>query len=592
MGVEQLLVGVRETAGDREAQDGLRLALRDPSLQLVLWRPDGEGYVDVDGRPFTLPASGEARVATLIESEIHGKLAAIVHDRAVLADPELLHSVAAAARLALQRNRLQSELHARLVELERERDFIRNVVNAAPAFFAVVDPEGRVVRFNDALAAVSGIRDDERVRGRLFAKVFVTARDRGEVMRLIAQDVEGRHEHFWVGRDGSDLAVEWSLIPIADEHGRPRLLITGLDVTERSRHQEELARERDFLASIGRATPSLLCVVHSDGTVDRRGVNLAFRTATGVDDAMAVGHRFWDLVVPPEQVETVRHAFMAAVKGGLETRHETPWQAVNGRELTVEWWTSSLASYRPGHYLICGTDVTERRRSEDELRRSRTRLVEASDAERLRLERNLHDGAQQRLVAMSLTLRLAEAGLDDPTRARPLLAEAREELSLALQDLRELARGIHPGILTERGLGAALRALAKRSTVPVELRLDLDERLPDRVEVCIFYAVSEALANVAKYSQASAAKVHLQREPGGVSVVVADDGVGGADATGGSGLRGLADRVAAIEGLIEVDSVPGYGTAIRVMLPLEMGRTSARDNRSRLLPPLSGSPRE
>jgi signal transduction histidine kinase len=265
---------------------------------------------------------------------------------------------------------------------------------------------------------------------------------------------------------------------------------------------------------------------------------------------------------------------------------------VDGRELTVEWWASSLASYGRDHYLICGTDVTERRRSEDELRRSRTRLVETSDAERLRLERNLHDGAQQRLIAMSLTMRLAEASLDDPTRARPLLAEAREELSLALQELRELARGIHPAILTERGLGVALRALAKRSTVPVELRLDLDERLPARVEVCIFYAVSEALANVAKYSKASAVKVHLRREPAGVSVVVADDGVGGADATCGSGLRGLADRVAAIEGLIEVESVPGHGTSIRVMLPLEMGRTSARDNRSRLLPPLSGSPRE
>ena len=591
MGVEQLLVGVRETAGDREAQDGLRRALRDPSLQLVLWRPEGDGYVDVDGRPVTLPLSGEARVATVIESEIHGKLAALVHDRAVLADPELLDSVAAAARLALQRNRLQNELQARLVELERERDFIRDVVNAAPAFFAVVDPDGRVVRFNDALAAASGIRDDERARGRLFATAFVADRDRGDVARLIASQAEGRHEHHWHAREGNDLVVEWSLIPIADEHGQPRLLITGLDVSERSGHQEELQRERDFLDSVGRATPSLLCVVHADGRVDRRGVNLAFKAATGVDDEMAVGRRFWDLVIPPDHVETVRHAFGAAIRGGLETRYETPWKAVGDREMIVEWWTSSLASYRPGHYLICGTDVTERRRDEDELRRSRTRLVEASDAERRRLERNLHDGAQQRLVAMSLTLRLAEASVDDPPRAQPLLAEAREELSLALQELRELARGIHPAILTERGLGPALRALAKRSTVPVDLRLDLDQRLPARVEECIFYAVSEALANVAKYAQANAAIVHLRRERGGVSVFVADDGVGGADPTCGSGLRGLADRVAAIEGLIDVESTPGHGTAIRVMLPLEIGRTSGRDRRSRLLPPLSASQR-
>lgn len=592
VGVEQLLVGVRETAGDREAQDGLRRALRDPTLQLVLWRSDADAYVDVDGRPFALPASGEARVATVIESELHGRLAAIVHDRAVLADQELLQSVAAAARLALQRNRLQTELHARVTELERERDFIRDVVNAAPAFFAVVDLEGRIVRFNDALAAASGISDDERARTRRFATIFVAAQDRNAVSRLIARQAPGRHEHRWLGRDHGVLVVEWSLTPIADEHGQSRLLITGLDVTERSQHEEELQRERDFLSSVGRATPSLLCVCHADGTVDRRGVNLAFQVATGVDDEMAVGHRFWDLVIAPEHVDTVRGAFLLAVANGLETRYETPWRAAGGGELTVEWWTSSLASYRPGHYLICGKDVTERRRDEDELRRSRKRLVEASDAERRRLERNLHDGAQQRLVSMALTLRLAEASLSEPARAEALLADAREELSLALKELRELARGIHPAILTERGLSAALTALAKRSRVPVELQLDFRERLPAPIEVCIFYAVSEALANVAKYAQASTAIVHLGHDQGHVFVQIADDGVGGADATRGTGLRGLADRVAAIDGLIDVESTPSQGTSIRVMLPLEMGRTRARDSRSRLLPPLGASQRD
>jgi signal transduction histidine kinase len=147
-------------------------------------------------------------------------------------------------------------------------------------------------------------------------------------------------------------------------------------------------------------------------------------------------------------------------------------------------------------------------------------------------------------------------------------------------------------MLTERGLRAALTALAKRSKVPVELRLDFNERLPAPIEVCIFYAVSEALANVAKYAQASSVVVHLGRDRGHVFVLVADDGVGGADPGGGSGLRGLADRVAAIDGLIEVESAPDRGTSIRVMLPLEMGRSSARDSRSRLLPPLSASQRD
>jgi PAS domain S-box-containing protein len=576
VGVEQLLVGVGETATDREAQDGLRIALRDPSLQLVLWREEHHGYVDVEGRPFELPVAGDLRVATFIESEQQGKLAAFVHDRAVLADRELLASVAAAARLALQRNRLQSELHARVVELERERDFIRDVVNATPAFFAVVDPDARIVRFNAALVAACGIPDDERVRGLPFADVFAAARDRRQVASLITRQSQGRHQHSWLSRDDTDLVVEWSVIPIADDHGRPRLLISGLDVTERARHEEELQRERDFLSSVGKATPSLLCVVHADGTVDSRGVNLAFAAATGFDDAKAVGHRFWDLIVSPEHVDSVRAAFNESVASGAEIRRETPWRAVGGGELIVEWWTSSLAAWRTGHYLISGTDVTKRRRDEDELRRSRTRLVEAGDAERRRLERNLHDGAQQHLVSMALTLRLAEAGLGDAVRAGTLLAEASAELALALKELRELARGLHPATLTNHGLGAALEALASRSSVPVDLRLDFDERLPEPIEVCVFYAVSEALANVAKYARATAVTVHLGRGHGHVFVSVADDGVGGAAPERGSGLLGLADRVAALDGSIEITSAPGQGTSICATLPLQSGPATQR----------------
>jgi PAS domain S-box-containing protein len=575
VGVEQLLVDVPETADDREAQDGLRRALGDPTLQLVLWREEhGGGYVDVDGHPFTLPAAGERRVATVIESEQHGRLAAFIHDQSVLAAPELLQSVAAAARLALQRNRLQTELHARLGDLERERDFIADVVNAAPAFFVVVDLDGRIIRFNDALVAASGIEDDGRVRGRSFASVFVAAHDRQMVARLVAERRAGRHEHHWLGRQ-TDLVVEWSMMSISDEHGQQRLLITGLDVSERSRHEAEIQRERDFLSIVGKATPSLLCVVDADGTIDERGVNLAFTTATGIDDATAIGRRFWDLVIPPEHVDAVRRGFMAAVADARETRHETPWRAADGSELIVEWWTSSLATYRPGLYLICGTDITERRRDEDEVRRSRARLVEAGDAERRRLERNLHDGAQQRLVSLSLTLRLAESSLDDPTRARALLAGAGAELSLALGELRELARGLHPAVLTDHGLGPALQALTQRSTVPVELGLDLDERLPEAVEVCIFYAVSESLANVAKYARATRAVVYVELKHDHVSVSIADDGVGGADPRRGSGLRGLADRIAALDGSLDIDSKPGHGTSIQATLPLARMRFTA-----------------
>src|SRR5262249_46025410 len=149
-----------------------------------------------------------------------------VHDAALLEEPELLESVAAATRLAIQRSRLEWELRARLVELERERDFVRDAVNAAPAFFAVLDLEGRIIRFNDALERSSGIVDDDAVRDRPFADVFAGAADRADVQRLIVERAPGRHEHRWVGPGETELVIEWSTIPIEDAQARPRLLLT------------------------------------------------------------------------------------------------------------------------------------------------------------------------------------------------------------------------------------------------------------------------------------------------------------------------------------------------------------------------------
>jgi signal transduction histidine kinase len=213
--------------------------------------------------------------------------------------------------------------------------------------------------------------------------------------------------------------------------------------------------------------------------------------------------------------------------------------------------------------------VTESKEQEAELRASRSRIVEAGDDERRRLERNLHDGAQQRLVSLSLALRLAQARLrDDPDGADQILTAAGEELTHALAELRELARGIHPAVLTDRGLAAALEALAARAPLPVELTADLDERLPGPVEAAAYYVVAEALTNVAKYAEASADEVSAQRHNGRVVVEVADDGVGGADPLLGSGLRGLADRVEALNGELEVESAAGTGTTVRAVIPL------------------------
>jgi PAS domain S-box-containing protein len=227
-------------------------------------------------------------------------------------------------------------------------------------------------------------------------------------------------------------------------------------------------------------------------------------------------------------------------------------------------------------------DVTERRAAEEallrreieaarteELRASRARIVEAADAARRKIERDLHDGAQQRLVSLALDVRVARGRVaKDPGQAVPFLERMGRELQEASAELRELARGIHPAVLTERGLAPAVAALASRAPVPVEVVEVPEARLTARAETTAYFTVAEALTNVAKYAQATHATVRLGCENGTLVVEVRDDGVGGADPGAGSGLSGLADRVGAADGELSVLSPVGEGTLVRAVLPL------------------------
>ena len=205
----------------------------------------------------------------------------------------------------------------------------------------------------------------------------------------------------------------------------------------------------------------------------------------------------------------------------------------------------------------------------EKLAASRARIVEAGDAERRRLERNLHDGAQQRLVSLALQLRMADSRVDDdPLRAHELVAGAQAELSAALDELRELARGIHPAVLTEHGLEPALRSLTERAPVAIEIQGLPSERLPPAIEAAAYYVVAEAITNAVKYASASRVTVQVSPSNGSAVVYVADDGVGGADPARGSGLHGLVDRVEALGGRLQVDSPPDGGTSIRAEIPL------------------------
>jgi signal transduction histidine kinase len=205
----------------------------------------------------------------------------------------------------------------------------------------------------------------------------------------------------------------------------------------------------------------------------------------------------------------------------------------------------------------------------EDLRASRARLVEATDTERRRLERDLHDGAQSRLVAVALKLQLARRRLEPGSAAGPLPDESSAELKASLDELRELARGIHPAVLTDRGLPAALAALADRAPVPVEVDVQAPGPLPPAIETAVYFVVAEALTNVAKYARAGHAAVKVERRDCAIVIEVADDGAGGADPAGGSGLRGLQDRVGALDGRVELDSPPGGGTRLRAEIPAD-----------------------
>jgi PAS domain S-box-containing protein len=288
--------------------------------------------------------------------------------------------------------------------------------------------------------------------------------------------------------------------------------------------------------------------------------------------------------VPPEARPEFEELVASVRSGVTYTGFEGVRRRKDGTSVPVEISAAPIrgAGGEVVGHMVAFVDITERKLQEaelqrlnealreriEELRASRARIVEAGDEARKRLERNLHDGAQQRLVTLALDLRLARARLDvDPAAAGALLDRVGEELLEALAELRELARGIHPAVLTERGLTPALQALTGRAPLRVELDAAVESRLPDAVEAAAYYVVAEALTNVVKYANATCVRVRVARERAGAVIEVADDGVGGAEPGPGSGLRGLADRVEALHGSLAVESPPGLGTRVRAEIP-------------------------
>ena len=317
---------------------------------------------------------------------------------------------------------------------------------------------------------------------------------------------------------------------------------------------------------------ALDCII----TIDQDGRVLEFNPAAeqtfGYNESEAVGRDMGELIVPPALRERHRDGFARCVREGtgrlLDRRIEITGMRKDGSEFPVELTITRIDV--PGAPRFTGfvRDITERRRAEAELRASRTRIVEAADEARRRIERDLHDGAQQRLVNVSLGLRLARAGLaNGGAESAELLDDAMEELTRATHELRELARGIHPAVLTDGGLEPAIAGLVAGSQQRIRIEEMTSERFAPSVESAAYFVVAEALTNVARYADANQASVAVRCQETNVLVEVRDDGRGGADPRHGSGLRGLADRLAALEGELTVDSPPGEGTTVRATIP-------------------------
>jgi PAS domain S-box-containing protein len=330
--------------------------------------------------------------------------------------------------------------------------------------------------------------------------------------------------------------------------------------------------ETEVRASESRLRAMLEAALDAVVTMDNRGRvvdwNHAAETTFGYRADEVIGHDMAELIIPP----SLRAAHRRGLARFLETEHpvvldrrmELTGMHKNGTEFPVELAITRIGIPGPATFTGYLRDITDRKQAEAELRAAQARLIEVADAERRRIQRNLHDGAQQRLTGALLSLGV----LREARQKRfELLDVAIRELAAGLEDLRQLSSGLHPAVLTERGLVAALEALALRAPVPIELQAMPERRLSEQVEAAAYYVVAEAIANVQKHAGAQLVVVRAVTDERGLVVEVVDDGVGGADEEGG-GLRGLADRIEALGGRLTLSSPSGGGTRLLAEIPI------------------------
>jgi PAS domain S-box-containing protein len=506
-------------------------------------------------------------------------------------------------------------------------EFAKVLTETTMSLVCVLDQDGRILFFNDACERVTGFTRDEVIGAD--ARDFVIPPEEaeafGEVLAYVwSTGLSSPQVGHWMAKDGQRKLIAWSNRLMPNEDGGPALLVTaGIDLSASTPSvADEGAFEGDpeaKLAEVGRlaqeqrALRRVATLVASEASPERVftavseecarvlevNASAVFRfegddTATivgrhsreGRSDAFTLGMRL------PAGEET---GIGQVLRTGAPARvhdytHESGEIADNMRLMSylssvsapitvagIIWGAVGIASAEPlpvdtearlGAFCELVSLAVASAQAREDLSASRARLVKAGDEQRRKLERNLHDGAQQRLVSLALTIRLARRQLESDSQATATsLERAAKELDLALEELRELARGLHPAALTEQGLGPALAGVAQRLPIEVDVEAP-DQRLPENIEATAYYIVSEALTNVAKHAQATRANVAMTLDGDALKFEIKDDGRGGADPSAGSGILGLRDRAEAVGGTLFVISPPGKGTVVTAQLPL------------------------
>jgi PAS domain S-box-containing protein len=504
-------------------------------------------------------------------------------------------------------------------------EFARVLAETTQSLVCVLDASGRVLLFNDACERATGFSRDE-VLGRHLADVLIPPEEQEAFREVLTFIWKTEHSSpqvgHWQTKDGGRRLIAWSNKPVpATANSSGYLVTAGIDLTERVHTPEEPALAGDpeaKLAEVGqlaqeqRALRRVATLVASEASPERVFMAVSAECARvlgvttsavwryeGDDTATVVGRHNRD-GIDPFPIGTRLYADESTSIGlaretGAPARVED-WGSARG-ELAEMLVRSGYRSTVAAPIIVAGTlwgavtiggaeplpPTAEVRlaafcdlvslpvasaQAREDLQTSRARIVRAGDDQRRRLERNLHDGAQQRLVAATLLLRLAQTRLEtDPAAAAKLLQEAGGELDAGLEELRELARGLHPGALIEHGLRGALALFEERLPMPVQIAVPA-ARLDRHVEATVYFIVSEGLTNVVKHAGASRARVTVEKADGVLRLEISDDGGGGADTSKGTGLLGLRDRAEAEGGTLVIVSPPGRGTTITATLPL------------------------